>query len=1056
MAKYGTRRYASGFKYGELSTVGVYYESNLIATSLDYNIIQVTWGNIIPDPADPAITHWKLVKSYVGSLDNPDDGQLAVGGSYLGGGFTNSYTDSLSIADTTELHYSLWIFNGLNWINCGQDYEIAVAQTSTIDIVTRWVPKAWLNPTVANIGDGIGENEDNTLYKVLSMYAFMYDQLRSQAYLLGRAANPIYTPSVLLRYGVTDLALTYEPSLGDSYHRSLYGSGNNINAIKGTKSGINAYVTALTHWNSDIVNGNNLMLDYNDSSFEESLGRWAASSGTLAQKTYAVETGVPVPAKTQVLFDPIFKPRLLGFAQLTTAATTAVTLSLPNTGDNITLYGISVKENTRYLFNGQVLHRDNAANVTAIITWYNMFGVSLGSTAAATALTTTTSWKEFTTSSDSGRNGRLSPIGAKFAKVTITVTPSSASSSRYALDLLQFAEAYSSLEYQDAKLIRVEVVGDKENYLANGNFESGLFGWNAYSGSLAIDKNITSGVTTYGVHGTQCLKFTATAANAAIVSDWVAVDPGKILTFSAYVLGTSTDTAVAKVEFSQYVSEEEQTRIFSDAEGQYYPTTHYTVESSATTLSLTEKKQISVTATTPAYTKDSGYPLVKVSIYFPGAVNTRAYYVDGAMIEHTDTASRFFSGIGGIVPTDPTTQQYYSPDFTRWETKNIVNYMSNPGFDVNTTDWSSTGTLTRVTTDASLGSLFGTHFGKVVYTTSTAITGVAYLPYAAQGGEDFIVSAYVRGPAATYTINGTSYTVGSSDTTVWHKIFGSYKLTAAATSLSWTISVVATTPAVATYFHIDATQAEYGRIPNRYVDSADGTNTTTLLNPINGAKNMYAIQGESTYSSKSNFLYNYPVKISRLKNTLTNFIANGSTFSIKTGHESYGYLDLNESLIPNNSFETSLGSWVVVNSTLSREIARGTEFNEDVTHGQAYAKVTTAGSAGSVPFGIKTSKVYISDSASYYASVALRPNAANAAGTFALKVEFFNSADVSVYSKTNTKTFTTTTRWAYLADTYSIANIAGATYAILTVTATPTGGYVSGQNFHIDRVVFRE
>ena len=145
-----------------------------------------------------------------------------------------------------------------------------------------------------------------------------------------------------------------------------------------------------------------------------------------------------------------------------------------------------------------------------------------------------------------------------------------------------------------------------------------------------------------------------------------------------------------------------------------------------------------------------------------------------------------------------------------------------------------------------------------------------------------------------------------------------------------------------------------------------------------------------------------------------------------------------------------------VKSNINRVIVRGSEFSEDVTHGQAYAKVTTAGSAGSVPFGIKTSKVYISDSASYYASVALRPNAANAAGTFALKVEFFNAADVSVYSKTNTKTFTTTTRWAYLADTYSIADIAGAAYAILTVTSTPTGGYVSGQNFHIDRVVFRE
>ena len=1053
MAKYGTRRYGSGFKYGELSTVGVYYEANLVATSLDYDIVQITWGSIIPDPADPAITHWKLVKSHVGSLDNPDDGIYVSGGTYAL--FTNSHTDIINFPNTQEIHYSLWVFNGINWIRCGQDYEIAIAQTNTIDTLTRWVPKAWLNPTTANIGDGIGENEDNTLYKVLSMYAFVYDQLRSQADLLSRSANPIYTPAVLLRYGVTDLALTYEPSLGDSYHRSLYGSGNTINAIKGTKSGVSTYVTALTHWDADISDGNNLMLDYNDSSFEENIGRWATSSGTLEQKTYAVETGVPVPSKTQVLFDPIFKPRLLGFGQLTVATNTAVTLSLPNNGNDITLYGISVKENTRYLFRGQVLHRDHHAHVTASITWYNMFGVSLGSTTAATSLMTTTGWQEFTTSSDSGRNGRLSPIGAKFAKVTITITPSSSSSDRFAFDLFQFAEAYNSLEYQDAKLITLKAVGDKENYLSNGDFESGLFGWSAYSGSLAIDKSLTSGVTTYGVHGTQCLKFTASAANAAIVSDWVAVDTGKILTFSAYVLGTSTDTAVAKVEFSQHVSEEEQTRIYSDAEGQYYPTSNYIVESSPMTLSLTEKKQISVTATIPTYTKDSGNPLVKVSIYFPDAINNRVYYVDGAMIEHTDTASRFFSGIGGIAPTDPTTQQYYSPDFTRWETKNIVNYMSNPGFDSNTTGWSSTGTLTRVTTDASLGPLFGTHFGKVAYTTSTTITGIAYLPYAAEGGEDFIVSAYVRGPAATYTINGTSYTVPSTDTAVWHRISGIYSLTAGATNLSWTISVAAAA-AGATYFHIDSTQAEYGRIPHRYVDAADGTNTTVLANPIDSTKSMYAIQGESTYSGKANFLYNYGVKLSRLRNTLTNFVANGTTFSVKTGHENYGYPDLKESLIPNNSFETSLGSWVAVNSTLSRVLVRGSEFGEEVTHGQAYAKVTTAGSSGSIPFGIKTSKVYLSDSASYYASVALRPNAANAAGTFALKVEFFNAQDVSVYSKTNTKTFTTTTRWAYLADTYSIANIAGAAYAILTVTATPTGGYVSGQNFHIDRVVFRE
>jgi hypothetical protein len=676
-------------------------------------------------------------------------------------------------------------------------------------------------------------------------------------------------------------------------------------------------------------------------------------------------------------------------------------------------------------------------------------------------ITTTTSWQRVTSL---GTGGRVtSPRKAKFVRIKMEVKPGSASSRRYAFDFFQFAEADKSFEYQDAKLILVEVNGEKENYMPNGSFEDGLSGWSPINAAAAIEDANTDGVSTYGVHGKNAVKLTASASGAAFVSDWVPIDTGSVIAFSAYVLGTSTDTVIARVDFSSPSSEEAQTAILSDTEGQYYPTTVYSVSSEPMTLSTTEKKQIYVAAIAPPYSKDAGHPLAQVSLYFPNSVNTRNYYIDGAMIENRITPSRYFSGIGGIATTDPSTQQYYSPDYTRWETKNLFNYISNPSFVTDTTDWSSTGTLTRTTSDASMGPLYGATFGKVAYTTSTALTNTVHLPYAASGKEDFIVSAYVRGAVATYTINGTVYTIASGDESVWHRISGVYKLTAGATTLDWTISVANTSGSTSAYFHIDGAQGEYGRIPRKFVNPSDGSNTTVIANPITSGKSLYAIQAESTNSGKANYLNNYSVKISRLQNTLARYIPNGSSFAIKTGHEFYDYRELDQSLVPNSSFEKSLGRWVGVGSTLDRVVSRGAYYNENVTHGQAYCKVTTTPTV--LDFGIKTGRIYIPDDGSYYASVAVRPGNADTAGVYKLIVTFYNldgdtgmggSNGQVVYTKTTTKTFTSTDRWAYMADTYSIAEIVGSAYVIIQVIATPTAGYLSGQNFGVDRVVFRQ
>ena len=1164
MAKYGSSRYGSGFKFGEVSAISVYYSSGISAYTSAYNTITVKWNKFATDPADGTITYWKLVKSYTGSLDNPDDATYLTGGAYTA--FSTSYVDTLSDSFGKEINYSLWVFNGLKWINCGNSYVISTINDGTLTKVLKWIPRVWLNYNSSNIGDVTGEAESNDLYNTLSAFALTYDIFRSETNLLQLSMNQTYTPNAILTSKVLDYGFSYEPTLGDSYHRSLVGAANIIYSYKGTETSIKSYTTGLSHWPSDVRLGNNLMLDYNDSSFEESIGRWTASSGTFAYKTYSAES-LSAPLSTSVLYDISNPPKLVGFAQLTTAATTAVTLRLPSSGSDITLYGVAVKPNTRYLFSGWALHRDsNAATVSVTISWYNAFGTFISTTSAGPTLTTTTAWKEFVSLSTSGRNGQLSPTNAAFAAVTITITPSSATSSRFAFDLFQFAEAANSFEYQDAKLIQQYVSGDKINYIPNPSFESGLGSWSAYNGSLYLDNTSTLGLTFRSNSSPEISSavLTATGAGAAYVSDWIPVDPGRTVTASAYVMGSATRQAAIKIEFSTQATSDAQTAISNSVTyGQYYPTTvnsttssfntttitnvtsdgttvtytadnsfiagqtvtitgvdptdfnltgvtiasatssQFTVTNSAlgtyseggsasvssTTLSTTLGKQISVTAVTPPYGKDSGYPLAKVIVYFPDSVNADKFYLDGVLLENAISANPYFGGTGGLVPSNPTTSQFYSVNDTKWEIKNKFNFASNPSFEAGTvgsapTDWTSTGTITKVATDASLNPLYNTYFAKVAFTTSTTVTGNYYLPNPALGGEDITISAYVRAPAAaTYTIGSSTFVVPAASNNAWVRINTTVQAAAAATSGTISIGIGSTT---ATYFHIDGVQVEYGRVVSKFVDPLD-SQTVTFTNAINTAKTYIASQTESNGGGKSTWFYNYGVKIARLKESLGRYIALGSSWTLKTGFPTESYGDLTESLIPSNSFETSLGGWTTTssNTTLTRYLAKGSTFSDVVTHGQAYCGVAYSATSTTTPYNITSEKIYLSPDGGYYASIALRPRTSSSLGdTYTLRVDFYdsNNAAIPVYTDNVTGQYTSSKydslgslntvvsttaartasrvisyldRWSYLSKTFAVGTIQGAAYAILTVTATPVSA-PTAKGFDIDRVVFRQ
>lgn len=990
-------------------------------------------------------THWKLIKSYAGVPNNPYDGILVDGD--LITNYRLSKIDFDNVQDSSEVTYSFWVFNGIRWISCGNARALLLPQSDTLNKMTKWIPRSWLNP----LGDATGEAEDSDLYNVLSAYAFEYDKFRTEANLLYKSSDYLYTPISLLKNKITDLGFSYEPALGDLYHRALYGAGNIINSVKGTTSGVESYTTALTHWTNEVITGSNLMLDYNDSSFEESVGRWTASAGSFTRHTYAnslADIGVAVTAPSPGLYDLLFPPRAKAFARVH-GHNAAVTLTLGN--GNPVLYGIPVKAGKRYLFTGWIRTKESnkVGTVQARISWYDGSGTLISTESYSTALTAGTTWQEFNSGSTAGRNGKLAPTGANYATLNLLITPIN-NQAEFLLDMLKFGEAQYSLEYQDARLIQVVVSGQAENLLPNPTFEGGIGGWYSLNSTLSQDFHAPAAAVFYG----DCVgKLTSTTSEdrVALVSDWIPVEPGKSYTFSIYTSGTAHNIT-ARIEYSVPQSADEQTTILSDEDGQYYPQSPYIVDSDPIALTSIAQR-ISVQSIAPVFSQDSGSPLAKVSVYIDTADIGDVFYFDGALFEQSASADAFFCGDGAPTPLAPITETFFDIEDCRWETKNVLNYVSNPSLET-TTNWVA-GAGTTLTSVSEVTPLFGAKQGKVSKAGGGSVSTTVYLPYAAVGGEDMVVSAYIRNKAGTYTISTTNQAAGNfvvteSNKDEWTRIHTTRVLPAGETSFTLTISL-STGNGSAAVFYFDGVQAEFGRIPSKFTDPAS-PETLTRANLLNPAVNMYAMKYESRNGGKSLYWATYSDKYARLYTTLERVMPYGSTWSIVPGKSVSSFPELDESLVPSASFENDLGTWAGVSATLTRSIPRGTLFDETCTHGTAFCRVSATAAS---TFGITSDKISIKSQTGYYSSAALRPENLDAFGNYTMTLSFYDETDTLILTKTATIEVRRNDRWAYIAAFATNTETLGASYAKVRITADVDTPEV-GHTFHVDRVVFRE
>jgi len=283
MGKYGFGDYGVN-RYGEVASNTVSYSSNIYGKQLDYKTVTLSWDPIVVPSGDITPTYWKIVKTPGGAPDHPNDGRSVVGGSWPITSYTITDVESYYPAGT-EMHYSFWVFNGVDWLYCGDTSAIVITDTTNTTLqIARMLPGVWTN-SVGTFGGALSEPDqykpDGTtqtdLYKFLNVFSYYYDYLRQGVTNVSNFSDHRFYPSAMLVTNLENLGFKYEPTLGDNYHRTLYRSAHIVNTFKGSRAGVRTYVTALTHFENAVTLGNNLLLDYNQASFEETVTGWRVS-----------------------------------------------------------------------------------------------------------------------------------------------------------------------------------------------------------------------------------------------------------------------------------------------------------------------------------------------------------------------------------------------------------------------------------------------------------------------------------------------------------------------------------------------------------------------------------------------------------------------------------------------------------------------------------------------------------------------------------------------------------------------------------------------------------
>lgn len=624
MSRYGIDYYNAAY-YGA-NTLSDFNAKPFLAIPYDYQSIRLTW--VTPSGG---WDYLRLVRNSYGFPITADDGDVlfedGVASSrivYIDKGQT---PNNIKLKPGHAYYYSIYVRETVHstWQVAANTVGISVKDYNTLSNMYNSLPTILTSQVPY---DASVEQSNDILYRFLKIFAVSLDLYKTQ------------TENILNRYDITNLngilipilmrqfGMKYEPELGLKQSRVMLNNAIRLYKNKGSKLGLKEYVKAYAGYDSTVVMGKNLMLDQNDSSFEQTIGSWASISNATLARHLATDSPIITPyaeSTAQSDFPNLQK------ATLQVTASSAGTVEIALSGDTALHYGIPVSASTAYTFSGYAQAGATARSITGLIAWYDNTGTLISTSTAGTGVSDTAgSWSRFTKTA-------TSPSNAYFAVPHIRYASAALSEVHY-FDALQFEAGSSATTFQEARQIKITLIATRINQLLNPNFETNTNHWTVTNGTKVLTTSETgesvepSG--SVNISGGSMEIYANAAGLVTLASDSMSVFANNDYTFSVYCAAAELvgDSKVVTPYISWYNS---SNVLISTVNG-----------TAVTAINTFVRPFVTSTAPSSAATAVVGIKWTATGV--GGELTGNEITVDAALFEKSSFVLSYFDGSNGV------------------------------------------------------------------------------------------------------------------------------------------------------------------------------------------------------------------------------------------------------------------------------------------------------------------------------------------------------------------------------------------------------------------------
>lgn len=591
MARYADFKYGSRL-YGNVPKA--VSRSFILAQAIDYGAVLLTL-----DVEDRVGSGFVITRTRSGAAEDPSNGIIIASGVFASPSYTitdgvDNYEDDSAINDVEVpsgvVYYTLFIFDTSgSWFRDAATSLVVPQDRRTWFRMANNLPRAFSSTD----GNPISPTDmTTTLMRFLGGFAVTYDEWATALDLVvpgdSRARGVIRR---LHEAYASSVGMPVETTIGVAASSRLFRDSGLIYREKGTLSGIQKYVEALTNWDTTIIESPNKFLSVDDASFETSIGNWGATGGTVTRQ--AVNGGT-VTAPDQQYEDPLAAFGKIAVGRVTLTSTEAVA-TLPSSGARGQC--IPVSEGTTYYWKIPVRGTSGTPTVAPGIVWLDQSGTEV-STSTFTAEATTSDWSTVAVSDDA-------PTDAVFAQLTLTVSGSSGD--QVDTDMMSFCD--TDTHYREPRSVDVICGPSRINLLSDPSFEGSSY-WTADSGTFTRDTtDVFLGSKSGLCEGTEF----------RVVSEDIPALPLYAITLGGYSKGSGT--AEFQIEFVDSAGDVISAEVITASTGDEWGRSDATVLTPADTAAL----RLVLTGDGPVYfdalsLERSDRPLV----YFDGSVSDQS------------------------------------------------------------------------------------------------------------------------------------------------------------------------------------------------------------------------------------------------------------------------------------------------------------------------------------------------------------------------------------------------------------------------------------------------